>query len=181
MNGSTAVDRLGPTDHDRLDDWFDLAMKDESVRPYLTTGVHFPRLTIPEDDYDGVVFMDKSNNGVLKLYNEEESQTMKIGIWVLSPAEGDPSRGVTALSLMKSALVVAEQNPSVNFFGTRVMSTNQHGLNFSTRLLTQWGIESSAVYDTSNSQCFWADWVHFRSPLANVRQSMHQWERDLTL
>lgn len=173
------IERVTPMQQDRLDDWFDVAMQDESVRPFLTTGVHFPRLTIPEDTYDGVVLMNRANTGVLKLYTDEESQTMKIGIWVLEPSEDAPSRSVTALSLMKGALVIADQNPRINYFGTRVMSTNYHGINFSDRLFTMWGVESNAVYDTTGTQSSWVNWVHYRAAIANVREAVNSWERNL--
>lgn len=175
------VDRLGPTDQERIDVWFDKAMRDETVRPYLTTGTHFPRITIPEDDYDGVVLMDENNRGVLKIYMDEESRTARIGVWVLAPTVGDYARGETAFSLMSKAITIVEASPSVQFFATRVMSTNHHGQSFSDRLFEPWGREVKAVFDTNTSGHLarpnrWVDWLHYRSPIAEVKENMRLWE-----
>lgn len=174
------IDQITQLDQDRLEDWFDKAMNDESVRPYLTTGVHFPRISLPEDSYDGAIFMNENNTGVIKLYPNEDSQTMMIGIWVLTPENDDSSRSVVAHALMGKAIEYTMRNPRIQFFSTRVMSTNYHGMNFSTRLLTQWGEEKHAVFDTSDvSTGCWVSWVHFRASIHHVYGVWLDWKRHL--
>lgn len=170
------VERIGWTEQDRLDEWFDRAMKDESVRPYLTTGVQFPRLEVPEYTQDGVVLMNKRNTGVLKLYFDEESRTVRLGIWVL---ESELPKRVTSLSLLNAGLVVIKQNPLIRFVATRVMETNGRGRSFCNRLLDEWGHEKFAVFDTGRLDTSmtgsWVDWVHYRISLKGFEMSVKEW------
>lgn len=171
------IDRLGLTDQYRLDEWFDKAINDDSVRPYLTTGSHTPRIMVPDDDHDGVVLMNYNNTGVLKLYFEEESRTAKFGIWVLTPTPDVLTRKETAYNLMKYGINVCKQNPLIEYIGSRVMETNVHGLSFSSSLLDQWGTEPAAVFDTGtliyNQTHTWVAWHHFRSPINVVEERLN--------
>lgn len=172
------VERIGWTEQDRLDEWFDAAMRDETVRPYLTTGTEFPRLHVPEEPDDGVVLMNKRNTGVVKLYFSPQRQAVDLGIWVL---ESDLPKRVTSLSLMTDAMVVCQQYPLINYMAARVMSTNERGLGFAYRLFNDsWGTERMAVLDTSRTEHSktggWTDWVHFRERLDTVKERVYDWK-----
>ncbi len=174
------VERVGFTEQNRLDEWFDRAMSDESVRPYLTTGMHFPRLEIPEEVEEGVVLMNRQNTGVLKLYFDIERQTADLGVWVLTPQdETHPSRGFTAMSLMVAACTICQQYPLIKFMSARVMSTNYHGQAFFDRLMNHWGVEEAAVFDTSRKSHQlgkWANWIHYRAPIRHVENGIWSWD-----
>ena len=165
-----SVKRLGITDTYKVDEWFDNAMRDETVRPYLSTGTHMPRIEIPEDGYDGAVFMTDDGLGLLKVYPREENQSAGFGIWVLTPEDGSRRRA-RSVPLMRAGINYCHQFPKIIYMSSRVMSSNKHGINFSNRLLQWWGTETKSVYDTdSNSETYqqWVDWHHFKGPISPI-------------
>lgn len=163
---TSRVDLIGITDVDRVDKWFDNAMRDDSVRPWLSTGINTPRLEIPEDNADGLILMTANNKGLIRLYNEPEMQAVIIGIWVLSPKKAEYKRRDIADALMTYGLTFCRR-PDIKYVGCRVASSNDHGMNFAKRLYgTPWGVESEGFFDPALGK--WVDWVHFRTPVANI-------------
>lgn len=158
------VERVGITDQHRLDVWFDQAMNDQTVMPYLGDGSSRPRLIVPDDDQDGVVLMNKANTGVLKLYFDPDIRTARFGIWTLQEA---PTRSLLAHRLISTAMVVLGYHPDLVWLTARVKTSNIHGMAFATRYLDEpWGVEPKAGFDHG-----WVDVAHFRETITNVRQN----------
>ena len=177
---SIDVRRMHLRDQAVLDDWFDEAMDDETVRPYLTTGQSFPTLTVPEYHEEGAVFMDTESRGVVKIYMEPESRTAKLGIWVLS-GDKKNQRGVIAYHLVERAIEWMENHGGVHYVGVRTMSSNDEGMIFAERMFVQWGIENHAVMDTSRLRHVqtntWVHWIHYRISLVSFKGRMDDWNK----
>lgn len=160
------VERIGSTEQHRLDEWFDQAMKDPTVMPYLGTSGNRPRLEVPDDDYTGVVLMNKASTGVMKLYFNHDTRTSTFGLWVLTPEEGGRSRRETALELVRTSMVVLEHHPTLHWIASKVKVSNEHGMNFSRMLMGEpWGLEDQAAYDRG-----WVDLAHFRASIDDVKK-----------
>jgi len=161
------ITQLTSDDTGILDEWYTHAVNSPSVSRYLGIAGYNTPISMPESDWDGMVFMDDSHNGIIKLYFDHEVNTATFGIWVLPT----PRRTDIARDLMGVALGKLTQLPNMKYLASRVQSTNDHGNNFSIRYLgTPWGREPRGAYDRVTK--VWVAMNHYKSTITEVQQRL---------
>jgi len=161
------ITQLTPDDTGILDEWYARASNTPTVSRYLGIAGYNTPISMPESDWDGMVFINDEQNGIIKLYFDHEINTATFGIWVI------PTHRMTdcARDLMGAALGKLTQLPNMTYLASRVQSTNDHGNNFSKRYLGHpWGCEPNGAYDRVTSE--WVAMNHYKSTIADVQQRL---------
>lgn len=157
------ISQMTPNDTEVLDKWYTRALKSPSVSRFLGIAGYNTSISMPESDWDGIVFMDDECHGILKLYFDHETATASFGIWVIP--NGRSSN--IARDLMASAVDKLHTLPNIQYLASRVQSTNTHGTNFSKRYLgSPWGSEPDGAYDRTIKE--WVSMLHYKSSIDDI-------------
>lgn len=124
--------------------WFQKAMSDDGVWPFLSMQPRYLPIKIEDDDWDRRVIMDDAGLGVCVIdFDRTGSHAVGLCIWVLSCE----ARPMVAGSLMRSAIDVAARY-DVRWIKTGVHESNASSVRVNEKFFgAPWGIEPNAAWN----------------------------------
>lgn len=163
------VKLLGPTDQRALDRWFDTALTDRTVYPWLCVVDRYtPFMTFDSDD-DGFFLMDDAKTAVARVDFNREKYNADLNLWVLGGK--NMRRSVTAAIMLGAVANHLDRYPFVRWMSARCKASNKPSVKLCTRLFgPEWGTEPSGGYDSVRQ--VWVDVLHYRAPVDFVMERL---------
>ena len=159
----SSIARLGKQHQSIIDDWFNEALADPLVGPYLGVVDYRPIITIPDNDWEGFVLIDEGHQGVIKIYFNRETMTASMGMWVLTQQTAQAKARITA-SLVMELLNVMSLYPRFTHMSATVAQDNIQSLRITTSVLGKpWGTEPHGAYNFKERK--FTGLVHFQTPM----------------
>lgn len=160
------ITRITKTGQSRIDNWYDKALKDAAVRPYLSFAVRIPHLSSDSgDDWACVFYMDDDNQALLRasLSRDYCMREISFSLWVL---ESSAKRRIAGRMLMRFPSIAES-------YGAKFMDASCHASNVdSARLLRRrfgesWGRQAEHGWNPDLGR--FEDTLHFRTTVADWR------------
>lgn len=158
------VEQITKAEHERrLLPWFQRAINDAAVHPFLSVDVFRNAPIVEDTDWGSAKYMDELDRGLLSCTFDHQRRSASIGIWVLGC---DP---VVAAALMSFALRVIPNRYGVDYLTFLISEANVAWRDRVMRSAGRWlwGVEPAAAYDARTGKMVGA--YHFKVPVAWVK------------
>lgn len=166
------IEQITKAEHDRrIVPWYQRAINDSKVHPFLSTSQYRAVLAAVDDDWSSARFMDDSDRGLLLITLDRERSTATIGLWVLGANTG------VAAGLMLYAIRVVPKRFGVRNLSFSISDSNVKWRDQAMRVAGgwMWGREPGAVYDTASGT--WVDSWNFKVPVSEIQKERNDGPR----
>lgn len=157
------VDQITKADYDRrVLPWFQRAVNDPLVHPFLSTGFFRATPEVEGSDWNSAKFMDATDAGLLSASFDHERKSASIGLWVLG---GETH---VAAALMRYAIRQIPRRYGMKYLTFLVAESNTAWRRRTMRSAAKfmWGKEPGSVYDIKSGDMVAA--LHFKIPVDQI-------------
>lgn len=157
------IEQVFKADHDRrIGAWYQAAMNDPSVHPFLSMGAWRSVPSAPDNDWEQARFMDDGDKGLLAITIDRERQSVSVGLWVL----GGDTAVAAALMLYAIRRVPLRYNARHLCFSIAEnnVAWRDRALKSAARWL--WGREPEGAYDVETGK--WVSVLCFKIPVSEL-------------
>jgi hypothetical protein len=157
------IEQVFKPDHDRrVGTWYQAAMNDPMVHPYLSPGSWRGMPHATDNDWELARFMDDGDQGLLSVGIDRERRLVTISLWVLG------GNTAIAAALMLYAIRRIPKRYDAAYLRFLIAENNtawrDRALKAAGRWM--WGREPFAAYDTTRGE--WVSALHFQIPVAEL-------------
>lgn len=158
------IKQLTKLDQGRLDIWYDLALNNPRVRPYMQHTTFNVPFTVEDGDWQTAHFMDDGDNCYMRLSFDREKKEMRMSLWSLEESQA------TVAAMMRVAILVAPKHYNMEYITFSIHDANKAWLKSWMRRFHQhrWGVEPNAAWDIEAQA--WCPSHHFKIPIAAIQQ-----------